>query len=483
MNTFVSSLEKTAKKAALKTRTENGAKTFSTSTNKNVDLFFKIGALRGQPADKVVGVFREAFAENSELATRILLWARDVRQGAGERKVFRDVFQWLEINDRDLFTRVAKRVGELGRWDDLLVAQSESGKKLAFELIRDALDDGNGLAAKWMPRKGPLAVELRKFIGLTPKQYRKRLVELTTVVETAMCAKDYTSVNYEHVPSLAMSRYTKAFKKNDLARFTEFLGDVVKGEKKINAGAVYPYDVLKPLFENSYYYYNSFGPRVDSVERARINSQWDALPNYLGDQAIIPMIDVSGSMASSCGGTLKCIHVSTSLGLYLGTKNSGAFKDVVMTFDSNPELLKLGGDTVDKYAQIYKGAGTSTNLSKAFTKLLIHAIQHDVPQQDMPKYVLILSDMEFDSPYGGDVTLSKDVERQYKNSGYEMPVVVWWNIQSRNDNSPVKAGKQGQILVSGFSPAIAKAVLSMDVENMTPLNTMLKVILNDRYNF
>lgn len=482
MNTFVNTLQKQAKK----TRTENGALTRTTSNSANVDLFFTIGALRGQDENRVISAFKPAFEENEDYATRILLWARDIRGGAGERETFRRIFKYIEMNKPELFIRVARKIPTLGRFDDLLVAQTTMGKEVCFSIIRGALEAKNGLAAKWMPRKGEIAAELRAFLGYSPKRYRKTLVDLTKVVETQMCAKKFDEIEYSHVPSLAMSRYSKAFKKRDLERFSQFLGDVTTGEKKINAGAVYPYDVLKSLY-NSFSYSYHHANVIDLVERQRIVAQWDALPDYMGDKNILPMIDVSGSMASSCGGNLRCIDISTSLGLYMATKAKGAFKDVALTFDTRPQLLSLKGDIVDKFKQVFHGAGTSTNLEGAFNAVLKHAVTNRVPQSDMPEYVVVLSDMEFDQPYAGDTTLSKNIENQYAAAGYKLPVIVWWNIQSRGDNVPVKAGKKNNVLVSGFSPAIAKTILAMDLDNalerIDPVNVMKEAILVERYDY
>lgn len=471
MNKFVSSLKKENNKVL----TENGAKTYASSLDACVDLFFKIGAMRGQQANRIVNAFTLAWNEDEDIAIRILLWARDVRGGAGEREIFRIVFKHLEQTNIRLFARVADKVSEVGRWDDLLVAQTTKGKDICFDLISKGLNNEkvSGLVAKWMPRKGPIAAELREYLGLPPRGYRKLLVGLTNVVETQMCAKEWDSIKYESVPSLAMSRYTKAFGRHDPKGFADYQQAVTSGEKKINASAVYPYDVLKGVRQL----------RNDLLSARRVINQWDALPDYMGDESILPMIDVSGSMMSPCGGNLTCMDVSTSLGLYLATKNKGPLQDIVLTFSDNPELMHLQGNIIEKYNQLFRRVGYNTNLERAFQRLLIHASTHDIKQKDMPKFILILSDMEFDNPSAGSQFLHKNIKEQYKQSGYDLPVIVWWNIQARGSNVPVKAHKDGHMLVSGFSPAIAKSILSMDTENMNPRAAMLQVIMNKRYDY
>ena len=152
--------------------TENGAKTYTTTKNACVDLFFVAGARRGSSIEKE---FIAAFNENEEVAIRILLWLRDVRGGAGERQLFRDTIKLVEKWDPKIAMRIASRIPDLGRWDDLLVFEDYHVRKFVNEMIGLALSEGNGLCAKWMPRKGAVAARLRNALGFSPKAWRKRL--------------------------------------------------------------------------------------------------------------------------------------------------------------------------------------------------------------------------------------------------------------------------------------------------------------------
>jgi len=207
MNTFASAVDNRIE------RTENGMKAFATSANACVDLFYNIGASRGK---NIVPQFIAAYVENREVAMRIALWARDARKGAGERKIFRDILNYLENTNTNDAMALMYKTPELGRWDDLLCFTSEELKNEANNLIAVALSKGDQLCAKWMPRKGEQAVALRKYLEATPKEYRKLLVSLTNVVETQMCAKDWDNINFSHVPSLAAARYRNAFKRNTI---------------------------------------------------------------------------------------------------------------------------------------------------------------------------------------------------------------------------------------------------------------------------
>lgn len=449
--------------AVVEARTTNGMPALESTTNPVVDLFYKIGASRGK---KIAPDFERAFQFDRTLALRVAAWARDVRGGAGERQIFRDILLHLENLHPEALDRVLPHVPEWGRWDDLLVFQTKEFKNKAFALIGAALSERNGLAAKWLPRQGPLAVELRTFFGMSPKLYRKSLVELTKVVETQMCAKDWSNINFSHVPSLAAARYQKAFSRNASVAYTAYKEALKTGEAKVNAAAVYPHDVVRSI---------SVGDK--DVAKA----QWEALPNYMTSANVLPMVDVSGSMCCPVGGNrnLQCIDVSVALGLYCADKNRGAFKDMFLTFSEKTRLEVLRGDIISKCSQLQDADwGMSTNLHGAFEAVLNVAVTQHVSEADMPKYILILSDMQFDQCAKFDDSAIKMIERKYEEAGYSLPKIVFWNLNSHS-NVPVEFNKQGVALVSGFSPAIMKSILAAG--EFTPLSIMLDTINQPRY--
>lgn len=460
MNAFVNAID------TQKSRTENGMTALTGTGNACTNLFFKIGASRGK---NIIPDFVSALVENKDYATRIALWARDVRNGAGERQIYRDILRYLEKNDPELALKFIHKTPELGRWDDLLSFETHELRAAAFAVIAEALNSGNGLAGKWMPRKGGDANDLRKYLGLSPKAYRKLLVSLTKVVETQMCAKEWNSINFEHVPSVASARYKKAFAKNAKDHYINYLSKLEKGEAKVNAGAVYPYDVIKTAMSG------------DRSNLQLIKAQWESLPDYTNDTAILPLVDVSGSMVTPVAGRTTALQVAVSLGLYLADKNKSAFRDCFVTFSDKPKLLKLKGDIIQKLDQMTSSNwGMNTNLHAAFNQILDTAIDNSVTEADMPKILLILSDMQFDECITYDDSAMEMIERKYRDAGYDVPNIVFWNLCAR-DNAPVKFDKRGVALVSGFSPSIMKSVLGCD--SLTPESVMLKTILNERYNY
>jgi hypothetical protein len=476
MNTFVSAVQNQS------TRTANGMVARKSTASACVDLFFKIGASRGKDITKD---FVAAYAEDKEVALRIAQWVRDVRGGAGEREIFRQILKYLDKHDPDAAAKLLMKVPEIGRWDDIFVVESKPLKTKAFTMLGDALRAKNGLAAKWTPRQGPLAVEIRNFFGMSPKFYRKSLVEMTKVVEQDMCAKKWDEINFSHVPSVAHSRYKKAFFRNT-EEYAKYVAELTKDPKdrnvnvKINAGAVYPYDVLKGVI-------GAYRSNYSATELGALQAQWDAMENFIGDANVLPLVDVSGSMTCKAGGynsksETTCLDVAVSLGLYCADKNKGKFKDTFLTFSGTPELLHLKGNIVQKVQQMVDSNwGMNTNLVKAMDKILKTAVEGQVPQEEMPEVLLIMSDMQFDQCARFDDSAMKMIARKFEAAGYELPKIVFWNLNAA-DNVPAKFDASGVALVSGFSPTIMTAVLGGDTEKFTPYAIMMKAIGIERYN-
>lgn len=356
----------------------------------------------------------------------------------------------------------------------------KSNKELLKQKLIE-LEFKGSTAAKWMPRKGPVAEKLRNFMKMSPKQYRKTLVNLTNVVETKMCAKEWDTIEFGKLPSVASARYQKAFGKNAYESYSAYIQSLVKGEAKINAGAVYPYDVTKSLTHGN---------------ASVANEQWKALPNYMegANDMILPVVDVSGSMDTPTGGSksVTCMDVAISLGLYISERNEGPFKDAFITFSDTPKLQVLSGSLKDRYAQMSRShCGMSTNLEATFKLILDQATKHNLSQDEMPNKILILSDMEFNAATGSrgwgnsrsecwNPTAQQMIEKMYDAAGYTMPQIVYWNIQSRNGGVPVAFDKAGTALVSGFSPAIMTSLLGGEIES--PQQIMDKTILSERYS-
>lgn len=441
------------------TTTTNGMAAYGEVGDKVLSLFFKIGTSRGVDMTQA---FLDAYAQSPDLALRVLLWARDIRGGAGERQRFRSLLQKaLDVSGN--YNLLAK-VPEVGRYDDLCVLVGTPYEEMALAVFLDGIKVGNGLACKWAPRKGPVAAKLRAMWGVSPKFYRKHLVQHTQVVEQLMCAGKWDEIVYSHVPSVASGIYGKAFGRHDQGRYQAYLEAVVKGEAKMHASAIFPYDIFRNVARGN-------------AEQA--DAQWKSLPNYLEgvDERIIVMSDVSGSMNG------LPMDISVSLGLYFAERLEGEFRNCLLTFTSEPELVKLkeGATLQENFRAIQRmDWGDDTNLEAAFDAILKNAVRYNVPAEKMPTKLLIISDMQFNECISGSSdTALEMIQRKFAEKGYEAPDVIFWNAASGDSrNAPARFNQSGVALVSGSSPAVVKSVLGGDID---PVRVMLKTILVDRY--
>jgi hypothetical protein len=460
--------------------TENGAGAYDTTSDKTLDLFFHVNAMRGQSEEAMHQLFDQAFSENPLDAMRILFWSRDVRQGQGERRAFRVLLNWLAVNHPNELRKNLHLVPEYGRWDDLFSVFGTELENAALAVIRQGLvTDKNGLCAKWMPReksaKRELAVKIRQYLGMSPKQYRKTLASLTKVVETHMCAQEWDQINYEHVPSQAMKNYRKAFRLHDENGFDQFLTAVEKGEKKINAGAMYPHDIMREVFK----YVSYYGSSATKDQIRSLQAQWDALPNYMegNTKRVLPVVDVSGSMSG------LPMEVAVSLGMYIAERNTGPFEDCYITFSSQPTLQYIKADNLVDRVKLMRtsNVGYSTDLYKTFRLILDRAVKHNIPEEDMPTSIIIFSDMQFNQACTGTVggTLFNKIRKEYEKAGYTMPQLTFWNLRAVLSNVPVKMDENGVALVSGFSPSLLKQLLAEG--EFSPISIMRQTLDSDRY--
>lgn len=454
--------------------TTNGDKAYHSTLSSCLDFFYNAPAMRGRD---ILPLFQRAMVENSEIALRTLLWLRDVRGGSGERQMVRNVltayansYQSKEV--RLWVSQIMVKLPELGRWDDLLIFAGTWHEANAFNIISAALADGDALCAKWMPRQGPVANALRKHMGIkTPKEYRKLLVSLTQVVETLICAKRWEDIDFSKLPSVAAKRYQKLFNKWTPETYEAYKAKLESGEAKVNAAAINPVDVIR-----------GHDPVV-------VDAQWKALPNYLEgtDERLMPVIDVSSSMNCPAGGVrtpnyTTCMDVAISLGMYVAERNEGIFKDMFFTFHNQPQLMKIEGKSItDKVNWLRRAPwGGSTDLVKTFQTLLQVAKSSRLPESEMPTKVIIFSDMQFNqADRDFDGSSFERIQRLYQESGYELPQMVFWNINA-SGNAPVTYDQNGVALVGGFSPASIKGVLG---GNLDPIQAMMDTVNVERYSF
>lgn len=452
------------------TLTENLMPTHSTSNSACLDFFGCIGSARNWQEQDIINVFVKALEENPLTAMRTLFWARDVRGGAGERRVFRVCAKFLDnkIEYRDYIYTNLHLIPFYGRWDDVFVLDDP----IVFGMISDGLENCDGLLAKWLPRKGKFASRVKRELGFSAKEYRKVIVGLTDVVESKMCKKQWEGIKYEHVPAVAFHKYRKAFKRNDESRFEQFVQAVKQGEKEIKAGTLFPYQLYQAFIKNENY---------DAIE-----AQWMNMPDYMkgNKERVLPVCDTSGSMESRYGGynaTLTPMDISVSLGVYISERNKGAFKDVFVTFSREPRLQQLKGSVCSRFGQLQRADwGMNTDIEKVFKLVLSTGIKYNVPEKQMPTMVLIISDMQFDAAViGCNNSALEMIKKLYNGYGYKLPKIVFWNVNARVGQIPVKAHDKNTAIVSGCSPAILKNLLSG--VDMSPVGIMNTTVHSERY--
>ena len=469
------------------TETLNGAKAYKSTLNECVDLFGKISACR-KDIPQARKLFALAFKEDPETATRILFNARDIRGGQGEREVFRNLFKDLVSENSEIGEKLVELIPVYGRWDDLLVLENTSAwgrvQYIILEQLRKdevALTAGENvsLLGKWMPSINASSADSKRLgrrfaqlLGKNEREYRKFLTALRSrikIVEQKMCSKEWSEIDYEHLPSRAGFMYRKAFAKQDATRYAEYLSAVEKGDKKINAGTIYPYEIVE-----NYLYKGASNDKT-------IDLMWEALPNYMEGQELNGLVvaDVSGSM-TCMGGTPMA--VSISLAMYIAERNTGIWKDKFITFSYRPEIQTIVGKTIgDRIRNLHRAdwAG-NTDLRAVFESVLNAGIKNDVPDAEMPKKLIIVSDMQFDQACASNKrTNFEQIEKMYRKAGYEMPQLVFWNVNAIGGNVPMTIHDTGTCLVSGCSPSILKSVLGGKV--ITPVDVMRDAVYNERY--
>ena len=467
------------------TRTENGAVALNTTGNACLDLFGTIGALRDADHLRIARMFEDAYKEDPLLATKIAFYARDIREGLGERRVFRNIIIYLARKHPEALRPNLDLIGVFGRYDDmycLLGTPLENDmwaamKKQLDEDIKN-LHEGNAvsLLAKWIKtadasskRTRTLGLMTAQKLGYPVYNFKRIIRALRKrigVVESLMSAGRWNEIRYSSVPSRAMMIYRKAFAKHDAERFTEFTADAVAGKEKINSSVLYPYDLVEKIW--------TWGSaKEDDV----VEAQWRQLPNYVepGTNAIV-IADTSGSMSG------RPINTAIGLAIYFAERNVGAYHNMWMSFSANPKIHRLKGNTLARKINSIDMSDwmMNTDLKAAFKLVLDIAEKNEVSPEEMPKSLIVISDMEIDFCGNKDWTFYDKMAHKFEKHGYQIPNIIFWNVNSRNDVFHADTKRKGVQLCSGQSTTVFKQMLSCI--GMTPVEAMHKVIDSERYN-
>lgn len=500
---FIEALEKVTNTST----TENGAIGYATTGKALVDFNFKIPSYRNtHKISKLIVDFAKVWNEDKELAIKYLFYLRDIRGGLGERDSFRTCIKELTLTD-ELDNRVFGWIMEYGRADDLFCFFDTSLEKEMVEFViktleQDCINYANNkpvsLLAKWMPSintssKATKALA-KKFITameISEKDYRKVLSKLRAcidVVEKKLCANEWDKVKYETVPSMANLKYASAFMRHDSERRTEYLSALKKGETKINSSTCFPHDIV-----SKYHRPDDFFNRILKYDET-LEQMWKALPNYLENATnknILVVRDGSGSMTSrvSSSSSVSALDVADALSIYFSERNSGPFKDKLVSFSERPKFIDLSklSNLRSKLLELQNhDEVANTNIEAVFEMILKVAVDNNLKQDEIPS-ILIISDMEFDNcactdDFGGydnvDKALFNHITRKFNEHGYSLPKLIFWNVNSRTNTIPLTQNELGVALLSGFSAAISKMALSNELD---PYKVIVEQLNSERY--
>jgi hypothetical protein len=479
---------------------------------------------------------------------KITLFIREPRSGKGERQIFYKVIEYLFFYGGDykkMCFKILDLLGEFGYYKDYNnIYTLTSYQELKYYIIdlyckqlsKDLNETDNtklSLCAKWAPRENSkydkMAKTLAFKLNLQLKQYRQILSKLNkrlNTVQTYMCQKHWSDIDFKNVPSVSMTNLTKAFQdekvdKRPKNERTHSVKNIRRGrrfsKKIINTRRHKPEDpdyedrekCRQNLIEHIYNggKVNSavtnlsqiidkylHGDKMDITWEAQWVSRVEEIQKMISELSekprIFPMVDLSSSMSGD-----PMIYAIT-FGLFTSmimdnplTEEEFCFANRFMSFASEPNLVKLPRfsqldskkqatlkekqatlkEKVEIMQEWTQGGrwGGSTNIHKAIDLLLNIALTNKVPQSDMPKILAIFSDMQFDQgDRNWNNTSYDNICDKFKNAGYEVPHVLFWNLRANTIGFQVKADTPNSSMLSGYSTRMLDLFLSADLKKM-----------------
>ena len=495
---FMESLENKASR----TRTLNGAAAYSTSGEACLDFFAVAGGMRYRPLREQLRLFDRAYIETPDLAMKLLFHIRDIRGGMGERKLFRNLLRHVAFTWPESARKNAAYISRYGRWDDLLCLLGTPAQEEVVRLIReqlerdmqavDRLEKGEkgvtvSLLPKWMPsgntssrRTCKQAARLMQALDMTAKDYRRMLSRLRAhsgLTECRLTARHPERIRYQMVPAGAMLKYRNAFHRQDGKRFSAYLADVAENRCTMHADTLFPHEILRPFFGEG-----GWGATIRKPKGAEtLEMLWKSMSLETGNANALSVVDTSGSTYCASEGVPVPALISQAMGLYCAERCKGLFHNWIITFESNPHLVKIHGKTLEDKLR-YLGTlpwGFSTDLEAVFRLILEAAVEADAKQEEMPSVLYIFSDMEFNCAVRNpDKTVYENARELFEYYGYQMPAVVFHNVNSWQMQLPVRANTRGAALTSGAGVSALKEHFD---GNVTPMSHMLRVLNGSRY--
>lgn len=441
------------KKLLNEKKTENGDISYKSTGDNLTDLFFMTPYFEKHLDEVNIG--------NTEKEKIFSMFIRDPRFGLGRRDLGRKL---MELSGVDTYN-----ITVAGRMDDLWHIPTDEN----IQYLRDNIS--NGLVKKWLPRltgkDKKIAKALCKMWNLTEKEYRELIkYDATTEYKLSYAEKvggtplndlfkegEYVhplveTINFEEVPSLAMNKYLHAFStREDMKdRFAQYIADVKENKAKVNVNTSNVMDAYKNVKKVDNEASEVISRKI--IDNETIGVELDA----------IVILDTSGSMECRYGMDYRPIDKANALALAISEKSTYAPNQVI-SFSSRPRLMQIKGETLkEKYRSMYTGDCSNTDFG-AVMKLLQGLNKY-------PKYIIVLSDMEFDA---GSHQSKKETMELFKK--YEAPTkLIWWNLNERNKTVP-EFDEYGNIYLSGYNLQILRLL-----ENNFDMSSYIDKIL-DKY--
>lgn len=477
------------------THTEKGEVALKSTNNGLLDFYGVAGALRGEGIDGIVHKFEQAAGDDLLCAMKILFYARDIRGGLGERKLFRELLNYLGNTRPEVVKKNIGIVAEFGRFDDLYSLVGTKAEDYMWEYLGEVLKsdlkamehgDTVSLLAKWIKPVNSASAKTREFALYTAKKlgysksgfttYRRNLVKLRKyidVVEVKMCNKEFDGIDYSRTPSRAMLKYREAFKRHDYGRYSEFVDKVVSGEATMKADTITPYDIISKVMQ-----YRNVASYV--ADGNALEASWKSLPDMLKEETnVLCVVDTSGSMNG------RPIEVAVGLGMYFAERNKGVWHNKFINFSNDAHFCTIPNGNLFTKVQSIKSADwqMSTNIESVMRLILSTAVANELSQDELPRGLVIISDMQYDPSYNqikAQGTFHDKAKEAFRRAGYELPNIIYWNVRATKASFQARADEHGVQLASGESINVFRQIVQ--TLDMNPYDAMMEVLNSERYS-
>lgn len=457
------------------------------------------------PLETLKNTFAKMYDSNPLWARRLAFASYNIRGGNGNRSHFRVALRYMVNNDLEYVIKNWQHIPHFGRWDMLIELHEmleDVNSRSAFDLQNTIVrycaynlateyknfSDGNpqnSLIAKWMPSHSTKKKYHKKFVTLlikelfgsynaqNEKRYRKMLTEMRNelrIVETFMSNNNWREVSFENLPGVALRKYIKAWERHLPTEWQNYLQDVEDGKKSMNATTIDFVEMFKVAVKR-----NTYG--FTALDKTPANAMWENR-NKASGMTFVPVVDMSGSMYSDRMGGLP-LATAMTVGLHVAEMNVGDFHNVLFTFAETPKVVRVQDEQTfsQKLNALFNSrVGYSTNLYRVFELYLNTAKRSDVKIEDLPKGILVVSDMEVSMGDKSGENVWNKIEKMFAKEDMPMPHMVWWNATT-NSKAVVKAFNKHCTVVSGSSPTLLRYIAYGD----DPLDAVIKIVNDPMY--